>query len=335
MLQDFNTSFIEIKKIIDSNKNFLIITHDFPDGDCLGAQITLFELLNNLGKKVSMACRGEIPYQYNFLPNVDLIKSELDKVDIDFSNGDCVCFCLDSADEDRFDFKKEELDSMIKMIINIDHHLGNTQYGDINIVDPKRSAAAEIIYEFIVSQYPDQMNYNMALGIYTGIITDTGRFQYENTTANVHRIISNLLGYGIVASDIFSYIYENEPYNRFKLLKKILNRIRVVESRQFIYSYVLQKDFKQLGLPFSANDGLIELLRSASSGKIAALFKQVGRKKYKVSLRSADRSYDVAAIASKFGGGGHKMASAFSYNGTIKELLRDLVKEIEVKGKDG
>ena len=329
MPKKFDEIYKKLKKIIEKNDKFLILTHDFPDGDSLGAQIALYDLLEKLGKDAGMVCNSEIPYQYKFLPYIDKIQKRFKEDDIDCLDKDCIFFCLDSADEDRFNIGIEEIRSRAKKIINIDHHLGNSRYGDINIVDNSKSATGEMLYEFIVSEFPDSLNYNIALGLYTAILTDTGRFQYENTTSSVHRIVSRLLEFGIIPSNVFSFIYESEPINRFKLLERVLKRVEIVSDKKLVYSYVLQKDFNRLGLPFSANDGVIEMLRSASDAKIAALFKQIGRGKYKVSLRSTDGDYNVAEIATKFGGGGHKMASAYSVKGNLETIIRDLIDAIK------
>jgi len=324
MESKFNAEFEQIKRIIKENNDFLIIAHDFPDGDSLGSQVALYGLLKSAGKNACMVCNSDLPYQYDFLPFIKLIRKDLPGPgDFCASNG-CICFCLDSADEGRFGIPVEKITQKSKTIINMDHHLGNTMYGDINIVDPAKSATSEILYDFIVKNFGNLLNYDISLGIYTAILTDTGRFQYSNTTSDVHRIVSRLLEFGIIPAKIFSYIYENEPFNRFKLIEKVLKRVKLEKSKKLIYSYVLKDDFTKLGLPFSANDGIIEILRGASEAKISALLKQVGENRYKISLRSSDPDYNVVEIASVFGGGGHKMASAYSFNGTLKEAVLKL-----------
>lgn len=125
-----------------------------------------------------MICASDIPYQYKFLPNVNKIKNGFDKLELDCISKDCVCICLDCADEGRLNLDILKLKEKVFKIINIDHHLGNTDFGDINVVDSAKSATAEILYEFINQNFKDYMNYNIAVGIYTGILTDTGKFQY-------------------------------------------------------------------------------------------------------------------------------------------------------------
>ncbi len=328
MPQDITYLFNKTIRIIKDNQKFLIITHDFPDGDCLGSQVALYGLLKALRKDVFMVCDSGIPYQYKFLPSIDDLKKDIHDIKTECNKKDFICFCLDSADEGRFSIDINEIRQKTALIINIDHHLGNTMYGDIDIVDSSKSATAEILYELIISGFPELLDYNISLGIYAAILTDTGRFQYSNTTHEVHKIVSHLLEFGIVPSDVFAHIYENEPFKRFKLLEKVLKRIRIIRSKKLILSYVLKSDFEKLGLPFSANDGIIEILRSASDAKIAALLKQVGRNQYKVSLRSSDPGYNVVDVAAKFGGGGHKMASAYSRKGNLKDVIASLIAAI-------
>ncbi|MBU4294231.1 MAG: bifunctional oligoribonuclease/PAP phosphatase NrnA [Actinobacteria bacterium] len=294
----------------------------------MGSQVAFFELLINLHKKVSMICASDIPYQYKFLPNVNKIKNGFDKLELDCISKDCVCICLDCADEGRLNLDILKLKEKVFKIINIDHHLGNTDFGDINVVDSAKSATAEILYEFINQNFKDYMNYNIAVGIYTGILTDTGKFQYANTTSSVHKIVSNLLEFGVNPSEAFSCIYENEPYGRFKLIELVISRIKLIKSKKLIYSYLLQKDLEELNLPFSAHDGVIELLRSAADAKIAVLFKQMTRGNFKVSLRSTESCYNVAEIAAKFGGGGHRMASAYAQKGSLEEVIANLVNAV-------
>jgi bifunctional oligoribonuclease and PAP phosphatase NrnA len=325
MSQKFTELYIKTIETINRYDKFLIISHDFPDGDCLGSQLAFFELLKLLNKKVTMFCKSGVPYQYSFLPNSKLIENDFEKINNNCLDSNCACICLDCADERRFSVDIGQVRQRAAILINIDHHPGNTQFGDINITDSDKSATAEILYEFFMYGFAGLINYNIALDIYTGILTDTGKFQYENTTSNVHKTVSHLLEYGIVPSDIFSYIYENEPFKRFKLLEVILRRIKFDEGKKIIYSYILQRDLEALGLPFSANDGVIEMLRGASGARVAALIKEVGKKKYKVSLRSTDSTYSVAELAARFGGGGHKMAAAYAKTASLKEVIDSLI----------
>jgi len=316
----------ELSEIINSNDDFLIITHIFPDGDALGSMTTLHDILIKLGKNSKMICKSILPYQYKFLPGFAGIKEDINQI----STGDkkYVCIFLDCADENRAGLDIARIRENISCIINIDHHRSNTYFGDIDIVDGSKSATAEILYGFISAKYRSLFDYDIAISIYVGILTDTGKFQYSNTTADVHKITSELLEYGIRPSEVYEYIYESDPVGRFKLIQMVFSRIRHIKQLSLLYSHVLNSDFKKLKIPFYSQDGIIDLLRSAEGTSITALIKQINRNSYKVSLRTSDSKIDLSEIASKFGGGGHRAASAYRDEGNLKTVMARLEKTI-------
>jgi len=324
---DINKLYKKVSEIIDENDNFLIITHAYPDGDSLGSQIALYQLISLLKKNAVAICSSDLPYQYKFLPYLDKISRDLKE--IKDSDKGYICFCLDCADEFRMNLDFEVLKSNTEYIINMDHHKNNSNFGDLNIVDTGKSATAEILYELIQKHYPKLLNHEIALGIYVGILTDTGKFQYSNTNYTVHKAVSELLKFDINPSQVHKYIYENEPLARFKLIQLVLQRIKYVDSYGLIYSYILEKDLEKLDLPFSAQDGMINLLRSAGKVKIAALIKQTAGRCFKISLRTPDKNIDLFRIASSFNGGGHQMASAYSDNGSLRAVINNLRKAVE------
>ncbi|MBC8387569.1 MAG: bifunctional oligoribonuclease/PAP phosphatase NrnA [Actinobacteria bacterium] len=324
---DTNKLYNQISEIINGNDNFLIITHIYPDGDSLGSQVALYQLISKLKKNVVAVCNSELPYQYKFLPYFNKIKKDLGEINI--SGKKYICFCLDCADENRMNIDFKVLKDNVKCIINIDHHNKNTNFGDINIVDTKKSATSEILYELIDRYYRKLLDHEIALGIYVGILTDTGKFQYSNTNYAVHKVVSELIKFNLSPSEIYRNIYENESLSRFKLIQLIFQRIEYVKSCGLIYSYVLEKDFKKLNLPYSAQDGVIELLRSVEMVRVAALIKQTGRNCFKISLRTSDSDIDLFKIASNFKGGGHRMASAYSDTGSLRTVINNLKKSIK------
>jgi bifunctional oligoribonuclease and PAP phosphatase NrnA len=319
----------KIFKTVNKNNVFLLISHVYPDGDCLGSLTAFYKLLKNLNKQAYMFINSEIPYQYAFMPNVEKIKDTYPK---DMMVDPVIIF-LDCADIERAQFDMKSLKGKIKSIINIDHHMHNPEFGDINLVDHEKSATAELVFELFNKYYSKHIDADVATGLYVGLLTDTGRFQYSNTTQEVHKTVSYLLSYDIRPSKIFSYIYECEPRNRFKLLEIALKRIKIIDSESLIYSYVLKKDFQKLDLPYSANDGIIEMLRSVKDIDVAALFKQVEKDHFKVSLRSSNNGVDVSKIAQAFGGGGHKKAAAYSCNGKMRINIINLTKEVAKKNE--
>lgn len=319
-------SYGKLAEIINGSNDFLIITHVFPDGDALGSLTALHDLLLKLGKNSKMLCKSRLPYQYKFLPGFSDIKKDISQIGM--GDKKFVYICLDCADENRMDQDFDAIRDNISCIVNIDHHGGNTCFGDIDIVDSLKSATAEILYGFISGRYRSLLDYNIAISIYVGILTDTGRFQYSNTTADVHKIISELLKFGILPSEVYGHIYESDPFGRFKLIQMILARIRYNRSLSLIYSYVLNSDFKKLKIPFYSQDGIIDLLRTTEGAKVVALIKQIDNNSYKVSLRSSDMEIDLSVIAAKFGGGGHRSASAYSDEGNLGTVMARLEKTI-------
>jgi len=318
----------KVGKVIACHDKFVIFTHLYPDGDGIGTSVSFYKMLINLGKKACIVCSSEMPYQYKFLPYVQNVLKNMD--DLPFKNKFISIF-LDCSDIKRIKLDETTVRKKSAAIINIDHHLSNTNFGDINIVDSSRSATAEIVFLLFNKFFCKYMDREIAEGLYTGILTDTGKFQYSNTTKQVHKIVSCLLEYDINPSCIYSNIYECEPVNRFKLLEVVLGRIKLISKEKLIYSYILEDDFKKFELPFSSNDGIIELLRSVKDIKIAALFKEIGLNLYKVSLRASENGVNVAEIAGFFGGGGHKMAAAYTAQGELKNIIRNLTEIIEKK----
>jgi phosphoesterase RecJ-like protein len=324
---DKNKLYQKVSKIIGENKKFLIITHDYPDGDSLGSHVALCKLLSGLKKDVTSLCNCEMPYQYSFLPDLDKIKTSMEEIDL--SAREHVCFILDCADEKRMNIDFGKLKENVKFIINIDHHKKNSNFGDLNLVESDRSATAEIIYKIVEKHYKKYLNHDMALGIYVGILTDTGKFQYSNTSPAVHKIVSELLKFDISPSRIHKYIYENEPLAKFKLIQLVFERIRYIESSGLIYSYILKNDFRKLNLPFSAQDGIITMLRSKDKAKVAALIRQTGKNNYKISLRTSDSDVDLIKVSGKFGGGGHRMAAGYQDRGSLRKVIYNLKKAVK------
>ncbi|MEA2015350.1 MAG: DHH family phosphoesterase [Actinomycetota bacterium] len=324
---DIQNLYSQVSEVIDNNKDFIIITHANSDGDSLGSQEALYQLLLLLKKNVVSVCESELPYQYGFLPDYNEIKSDLEW--IEGKNKDYVCFCLDCADEYRMNIDFKKIKESSKLIINIDHHHNNTNFGNINIVDTQKSATAEILYDLISTFYKNLMNKDIALGIYIGILTDTGNFQYSNTNYRVHEVVSELLKFDLDLGKIHKSIYESEPLERFKLMQLVLQRIGYVESLGLIYSYVLNRDFQKLNLPLSAQDGLINLLRSAEKVRVAALIKQIEKGKFKISIRTSDNNINLFDVASRFGGGGHKKAAGYADKGSLRTVINNLKKAVE------
>lgn len=317
----------ELEEHIRQSREFLVVTHVFPDGDAMGSITSFSSLLKKIGKRPVMVCNSSLPYQYSFLPGFDEVKREEDVEGI--YEGKRVCIVLDCADAARTGMDLDRLRDSGNTIINIDHHRSNDRFGDINLVESEKSSTCEMIFDLIDNYHKEVMDRDIALGIYVGILTDTGRFQYGNTTARIHHIAGRLLEYGINPAAVYSHIYESDPLARFGLIQSVLERVRYIEPLSLIYSYVLDKDFKRLKIPYYSQDGIIDLLRSARGARVAALIKQTDRSSFKISLRSSDTGLDLSRIAGSFGGGGHRTASAYSYKGRIRRVISSLKQAVK------
>jgi len=307
-----------LKDILKKAKTILITTHRNPDGDGIGSGVALMSILLKLGKKIDFVTKDTIPFIYNFLPYINKIK----KVDSVKKRYDVVIF-LECPDKDRngkiIDFEKN-----FKISVNIDHHIGNTRYADINIVDPKASAVGMQLFEFF-KKAGFKIDLNVALGLYTAIITDTGSFNFANSTPEVHRAVAELIEKGVKPSFVSSNVYATSPEST-KLMAQMLSKIRIKDG--IGWSVLTKKMFKQTKALDSEIDNFINLIRNIRDVKIAVLFKEYGAKVIKVSFRSKT-GFNVNRIATFFNGGGHKYAAGCVIHKTLKDAISSVLKIIK------
>jgi phosphoesterase RecJ-like protein len=204
-----------------------------------------------------------------------------------------------------------------KRVIVVDHHI-NPSFGDIQIIDSSAASTTQVLFREILSSNID-IDKNIANCLMTGLITDTGRFQYSNTDNEVFEIASKLMLSGAELTSISDNIYGSIPMNAIKLQSEVLNRIELHEEEELVVSYVLQEDYLNYNIESSETDFLIDSIRLVKESSVALLLKEQQDKSFKGSLRSRNE-LDVQQIASLFGGGGHKAASGFSTNLSIEEI---------------
>lgn len=313
---------------IKSHKNFLISTHTNPEGDALGSELAVFDLLDKLGKSAVIVNEDNIPPEFNFLPgkkNIKKLKNNFDKTQFD-------CFIvLDCSDLKRTgEVYKINLKAN-KTILNIDHHISNQLFGDINWVEPHSSSCSEMIFK-LYKELRQAIDDDAALCMYMGIFTDTGSFRYSNTTAFTHKIVSELLKHGnIDISLLYRNIYENIPFEDIKLLVKTLPTLRRAADGKVAWFQIDSDKLRGKRAGFDLTDGLLSFARSIKDVEVAVLFKENfgSRDQIGVNLRSQGR-IDVNKIASFFGGGGHKTASGCTVKGDI-ERVRKLVLDKIIK----
>jgi phosphoesterase RecJ-like protein len=216
------------------------------------------------------------------------------------------------------------------LVINIDHHHDNTLFGDVNLVDVGASCTAEIVYELAIA-LGAKITPEIAAALYVGLVTDTGKFMYENTNARTHRIAAELIEAGVPVDETYRRLYEHVPIEKLRLVSRALEGIQHHCDGLLVLGYVTAADYGASGAGEEMTEGLIDFLRSVEGGKVAALVRDLGdrgRAARKVSLRSSDGEVDVSAIARKHGGGGHKRAAGFSTDLGIEELVPFLCAEV-------
>ena len=288
----------------------LITGHINPDGDALGSALAFKLILDSKGidSDVSFDNKGNVPSNLNHLP-IELI---MDKPQENYDN----IYVFDCGNSERLG-DLEDLALNAKRVTVVDHHI-NPSFGDIQVIDSNAASTTQVLFREILSANID-IDKNIANCLMTGLITDTGRFQYSNTDNEVFEIASKLMLSGAELTSISDNIYGSIPMNAIKLQSKVLNRIELYEEEELVVSYVLQEDYLNYNIASSETDFLIDSIRLVKESRVALLLKEQEDKSFKGSLRSRN-ALDVQQIASLFGGGGHKAASGFSTNLSMEEI---------------
>lgn len=312
---------LAIEKILES-KNIFIASHVQPDGDNIGSILALGLALKKIGKKIYILKSDSVPSDYLFLPNVDVIRDYDDELEID------LLITLDSSDENRLG-KNKVLLERAKFIINIDHHISNTNFGHINIVDSSAAATGELVYK-IVKKMDISIDKDIGTCIYTAISSDTGSFMYDNTTSETHEIISELLSLGIDKSNININLYQNRSIERTMLFIKSLETLNLYFDNKVAVVKVTRNMLEDSGAKMEDTEGVVSFMREIAPVEIAILLKEFNENEIKVSMRSK-RFVDVAAICDTFGGGGHIRAAGCTINFSMdysEELILNEIKKV-------
>jgi phosphoesterase RecJ-like protein len=314
-------TFAAIGQALRDHQRFAILSHVRPDGDALGSQLALALSLQELGKTVRVWNEDGMLEKYSFLPRSDLLtKPPPAKEDVD------LVVALDTAVQTRLGTALDAIGSS-KMMINIDHHPSNPGYGDLIHIDPVSPATGQILFELIVDQkFP--LTKEIAENLYVAISTDTGSFQYPNTTARTFEIAAELTRAGVDVGRVSQLLYENYPRRRIELLRELLGTMRF-EGKGRVASFSLGLQMaKRLGVFPEDNEGLIDHLRAIRGVTVAVFFEELPEGKVRVSMRSKSKEVDVSAICMKFGGGGHTLAAGARVRGTLAEVEQKVLEAI-------
>jgi phosphoesterase RecJ-like protein len=302
----------------------LLTTHENPDGDALGSLLGMHLILQQLGKDSVMFMSPKefpLPYEYQRMPLGDVareIPSDLD---------DRVVVFLDCGNIDRMPI--DFLHEAHRHVLNIDHHHDNTCFGDVNLVVGHASCTAEILWD-LTKELGVELTPEIAHALYIALVTDTGKFMFENTTPRAHEMAAELIEAGVQPQEAHRSLYEGLPFARLQLLARALNAVQRFDGGQLTLTHITREDFAHSSAVESDSEGIVDHLRQVEGTVVAALVRELldvdGRRK--VSLRATDKQVDVSIIARGFGGGGHRQAAGFTTDVPMDELIERLRREI-------
>jgi phosphoesterase RecJ-like protein len=304
----------------------IVVTHENPDGDALGSLVAMREILTAVGKDclIFMAARElPLPQEYRFLALSNLVSAPPPDID------ERTIVFLDCGNLERNPAEAFQRPGV--RILNIDHHHDNTRFGTVNLVVPEASCTAEIVWE-LMHGLEVTPTLTIAEALYVGLITDTGRFMYENTGRRAHLMAAELIDAGVDVHEIYRRVYERVPYGKLALLARGLANIERYDDGRLTVTALSADDFSQSGAEESYSEGVIDHLRAVEGTAVAALVRARGGDAEaglrKVSLRASDERVDVSRIARAQGGGGHRQAAGFTTEMSQEQLVRFLREQL-------
>lgn len=310
----------EIASVIRSSNRFLLLMHEFPDGDAVGSNIALGLALERMGKQVDIVSTSPLPDCYSFLPGKEKVRDWAEPV-VDYD----VAILLDCADSKRIG-GAERLLKHCKFLVNVDHHVSNNSYANLNLVDPEASATGELVMRLFdrlgLEPTPEE-----ATCLYTAILTDTGSFRFQNTTSSGLRTVARLIECGVDPSLVAEAVYENKPISSVRLLALALQSLRLSDDGLVSWLWVTRKMLNEARADDDDSEGIVNYARMIRGVEVALVFRETSGHDIKVGLRSR-RHVDVSRIASRFGGGGHARAAGCRVCGLPEEVERVVLDEV-------
>src|ERR687885_242464 len=320
-----------VVEALRSHDRFLVTTHENPDGDALGSLLATKLALEQLGKDVVMTLYGDapLPGEYAFMELDDLRREWPQDADTR------VLLALDCANETRI--ADPSILERAALVLDVDHHHDNTRFGNVNLIVPHASSTGEVLRD-VFRDVGVQLTPEIAEALYIALVTDTGRFQYTNTTPKALRLAAELVEAGADVHRVFQGVYESVQFAKLKLLARALDRAQVFEGGAIVVSYLLRTDFTEVGAAEPYSEGIIDYLRAVEGAEMAVLIREPPRRdregpKRRRSLRSSVDELDVSAIARRSGGGGHRQAAGFSSDASIDEITEFVRREFAATGR--
>ncbi|HIJ77708.1 MAG: bifunctional oligoribonuclease/PAP phosphatase NrnA [Desulfobulbaceae bacterium] len=308
----------EIVRVLKAAQNVLLITHVHPDGDALGSQIAMANILEAAGKNVFMYGEDPVSHLYDFLPLCDKIENMLP----DLRGFDCA-IALDCGDSFRMGHAKDDFLTVHPFLV-VDHHAGHKDFGDLRWVAPGMSSTGEMVFELAADLGYD-IPYEAAYCLYAAIVSDTGSFKYSSTTADTFRIAGELVAKGVKPASVAGKLFDNFSVNRLHLMRLVLDSLELYADERLAIIWASREMFRQTSTTQADAESFINYPRSVQSVKVAAFIKETEKGMIAVSMRSKGTNYDVAQIAAFFGGGGHRNAAGFKLPDTDIDKVRELL----------
>ncbi len=318
-----NATIEQVGEVLRNHHSFVILSHVRPDGDAIGSQLGLGFALMAAGKSVRLVNEDGLPENLAFLAGSEKIETPpADPLDVE------IAIALDTATRPRLGDRALHAASKAKLWLNIDHHISNPKYGDLNLIDSTSPATGQIIYQIITSLgLPLPAESRDA--IYVAVSTDTGSFQYPSTTAATYDMAADLIRRGLDVGTINSNTYDDHPYRRVELMRALLNTLQVSTDGS-VASWELHDQTRiELALRPEDSEGLIDIIRAIRGVRVAVFFEELPDGKIRISMRSKDRRVNVCEIAMQFGGGGHALAAGIRMAGPIAEARAKVLAAIE------
>jgi phosphoesterase RecJ-like protein len=313
-----------VAEALRARDRFLLVTHENPDGDALGSILAAKLALDQLGKDSVMflAGTGSLPLEYSFM-DLSELRRELPE-----DAEERVLVALDCANERRTGLDPTLLER-VPLSIDVDHHHDNNRFGKLNLIVADASSTGEIVRD-LLSELDVELTPQIAEALYIALVTDTGRFQYTNTTPKALRLAAELVEAGVDVHRVFEGIYESLDFAKLKLVARALERARVYEGGRLVVTHLLRSDFHELGVGEEYAEGVIDYLRAVDGADMAATIREPPEPPdapRRISLRASRDELDVSAIARKAGGGGHRQAAGFSSPKSIDEIVEFIRQE--------
>jgi phosphoesterase RecJ-like protein len=314
----------QIIQTLNRNKRFLISTHVNPDPDALCSELALAEYLRSIGKIVWVINNEDVPRRYRFLPGISRIRRYRKNLKEDYD----VAIIVDCGELERIGQVKSLL-QRDTLIINIDHHITNNKFGKCNLVQPKASSTAEVLYE-LLTKAKCRFTKNLARCLYIGIMTDTGSFRHENTSARTHAITAELMKYNVAPHRVYQKFYETISFKDIKEFADVIRRFDMHFGGRVASIELTKKVLSKFSGDFDLRDTIFKFLRSIKGIKVVVICTEIKQGETRINLRSSEK-FNVAKLAAHFNGGGHHRASGCMIDKNISQAHRIVINKIRAQ----